>query len=59
MRKGFWTVAKQIIKKADIVLEVLDARMPELTRNKQMEKNAAKCRNFQISEMKWKMLPTL
>ena len=44
MRKGFWTVAKQIIKKADVVLEVLDARMPELTRNKQMEKHAARCR---------------
>jgi len=37
MKKGFWTIVKDIIRKSDIVLEVLDARMPELTRNKKLE----------------------
>ena len=41
MKKGFWYVVKNIIRKADIILEVLDARMPEITRNKRMEAYAA------------------
>ena len=41
MKKGFWYVVKDIIRKADIILEVLDARMPEITRNKRMEAYAA------------------
>lgn len=40
MKRGFWIVVKDIIKKADVVLEILDARMPELTRNEQLEKYA-------------------
>lgn len=40
MKQGFWIVVKDIIKKADVVLEILDARMPELTRNEQLEKYA-------------------
>lgn len=40
MKRGFWIVVKNIIKKADVVLEILDARMPELTRNEQLEKYA-------------------
>ncbi len=44
MKKGFWTVVKDIIRKADIVLEVLDARLPELTRIRKMEKIASICK---------------
>ena len=40
MKQGFWIVVKDIIKRADVVLEVLDARMPDLTRNEQLEKYA-------------------
>jgi len=40
MKKGFWVVVKNIIKKSDIVLEILDARFPELTRIKKMEEYA-------------------
>ena len=41
MKKGFWTVVKDIIRKSDVILEVLDARLPELTRIKKMEKYAS------------------
>lgn len=41
MKKGYWVIVKDIIKKSDIVLEVLDARLPELTRIKKMEKFAS------------------
>lgn len=44
MEKGYWFVVRNIIKKADIVLEVLDARFPELTRIKGMEKYASLCK---------------
>ncbi|MBI2541257.1 50S ribosome-binding GTPase [Candidatus Woesearchaeota archaeon] len=37
MKKGFWIVVKDMIGKADVILEILDARMPELTRNKRLE----------------------
>ena len=37
MKKGFWIVVKDIIRQADVVLEILDARMPELTRNRRLE----------------------
>ena len=40
MKKGFWIVVKDMIRKADVILEILDARMPELTRNKKLEKYA-------------------
>lgn len=40
MKKGFWIIVKDIIRKSDIVLEVLDARFPELTRIKYMEEYA-------------------
>ncbi|MAE43067.1 hypothetical protein CMO93_04800 [Candidatus Woesearchaeota archaeon] len=42
MKKGFWIVVREIIRKSDIILEVLDARMPELTRNKKFEDYAKK-----------------
>ncbi|MBI2208751.1 50S ribosome-binding GTPase [Candidatus Woesearchaeota archaeon] len=41
MKKGFWVVVKDMIRNADVILEVLDARMPELTRNKKLEKYAS------------------
>ncbi|MDP7116086.1 MAG: 50S ribosome-binding GTPase [Candidatus Woesearchaeota archaeon] len=38
MKQGFWTVVKEIVKKADVVIEVLDARMPHLTRIRNIER---------------------
>jgi len=35
---GFWPVVNNILKKADIVLIVLDARMPALSRNSELER---------------------
>jgi ribosome biogenesis GTPase A len=34
---GFWTGVDSIIREADIVLVILDARMPELSRNERLE----------------------
>jgi len=36
--RNFWKIVQEIIEKSDIVLEVLDARMPELSRNFEVEK---------------------
>ncbi len=41
MKKGYWTTVKDIIRKSDIVLEILDARFPELTRIRKMEEYAS------------------
>ncbi|MEK6891233.1 MAG: GTPase, partial [Nanoarchaeota archaeon] len=35
--KPYWDVIRDIIKESDIVLEVLDARMPDISRNDQLE----------------------
>tara|TARA_Y100000310_G_scaffold345853_1_gene471424 strand:- start:8785 stop:9507 length:723 start_codon:yes stop_codon:yes gene_type:complete len=40
MRQGFWIIAKQIVRNADVVLEVLDARFPNITRITRLEKMA-------------------
>lgn len=40
MRQGFWIVAKNIVRNADVVLEVLDARFPNITRITRLEKMA-------------------
>jgi ribosome biogenesis GTPase A len=40
MKSGFWIIAKKIVKDADIVLEVLDARFPNITRISRLEKIA-------------------
>ncbi len=40
MKKGYWIVVRDIIRKSDIVLEILDARFPELTRIRKMEELA-------------------
>lgn len=37
---GFWPVVKKVIDESDIVLEVMDARMPRLSRNKEVERVA-------------------
>ncbi len=41
MKKGYWITVKDIIRKSDIVLEILDARLPELTRIRKMEEYAS------------------
>lgn len=41
MKKGSWTVVKDIIRESDVILEVLDARLPELTRIREIEKYAS------------------
>ncbi|GAG26248.1 unnamed protein product, partial [marine sediment metagenome] len=40
MKHGFWIVAKKIVRNADVVLEVLDARFPNITRITRLEKMA-------------------
>lgn len=40
MKKGYWIVVRDIIRKSDIVLEILDARFPELTRIRKLEELA-------------------
>ena len=40
MKQGFWIIAKKIVKEADVVLEVLDARFPNITRIVRLEKMA-------------------
>tara|TARA_B100000315_G_scaffold239465_1_gene258290 strand:+ start:37 stop:759 length:723 start_codon:yes stop_codon:yes gene_type:complete len=40
MKQGFWIIAKQIVRDADVVLEVLDARFPNITRISRLEKMA-------------------
>ena len=40
MKHGFWIIVKKIVKDADIVLEVLDARFPNITRITRLEKMA-------------------
>ncbi len=42
MKQGFWIVVNKIVKNADIVLEVLDARFPNITRITRLEKLAKK-----------------
>ena len=37
MKKGFLHRVKRLINQADVVIEVLDARFPEATRNAELE----------------------
>lgn len=37
MKEGYWIVSKKVVEKADIVLEMLDARFANLTRVSKME----------------------
>lgn len=38
----YWQVVEKIIRESDVVLEVLDARMPELSRNEEIEDKVKK-----------------
>ncbi|MBU0760060.1 MAG: hypothetical protein KJ858_00045, partial [Nanoarchaeota archaeon] len=38
---GHWPTVMRAIKDADVVIFILDARMPELSRNKDLEKKLA------------------
>lgn len=38
----YWEVVKNIVRKADVIVMVLDARMPELSRNSELENMVAK-----------------
>lgn len=40
MKQGYWTIAQNIVRNADVVLEVLDARFPNITRISRLEKLA-------------------
>jgi ribosome biogenesis GTPase A len=40
MKQGFWIIAKNIVRNSNIVLEVLDARFPNITRISRLEKMA-------------------
>ena len=35
--KPYWQVIKDIVKESDLLLEILDARMPEISRNSEIE----------------------
>src|SRR3989344_378475 len=39
---SFWRVVNEVIRDSDVVLEVLDARFPEETRNKEIEEKIKK-----------------
>ena len=45
---SFWRVVNEVIRDSDIILEVLDARFPEETRNREIEEKIAKCRNKKL-----------
>ena len=47
MKKSYWKIVNSVIDKSDILLLVLDARMPELTRNTEIE-SKVKLRNKKI-----------
>ncbi|MFH0752008.1 MAG: GTPase [archaeon] len=42
MTKSFWEAVNRVIKESDVIIEVLDARFPEETRNKELEDKAKK-----------------
>jgi ribosome biogenesis GTPase A len=47
----FWRIVDRVIYESDIVLEVIDARMPNLTRNKKVENKVRRKRKFLILVM--------
>ena len=36
--RDFWDIVREVIEQSDVVIEVLDARMPEQTRNRKVER---------------------
>lgn len=42
MARNYWDIVDHVIYEADIVLEILDARFPELTRNQEVEDKVAR-----------------
>jgi len=44
----FWRIVDRVIYESDILLEVIDARMPNLTRNKKVENKIRRKRKFLI-----------
>jgi len=44
----FWRIVDRVIYESDILLEVIDARMPKLTRNKKVENKIRRKRKFLI-----------
>ena len=44
----FWRMVDRVIYESDILLEVIDARMPDLTRNKKVENKIRRKRKFLI-----------
>ena len=42
MKKPFWLMVQDLIRRSDVVLEVLDARMPDLTRMRRLEEYTLK-----------------
>lgn len=47
----FWRIVDKVIYESDIILEVVDARMPDLTRNKRVENKIRRKRKFLIIVM--------
>ena len=45
---NFWRIVNRIVNESDILLEVMDARMPELTRNKIVENKIRRNRKFLV-----------
>jgi len=48
---NFWRIMDKVIYDSDIILEVVDARMPNLTRNENLEDNIRRKRKFLIIVM--------
>jgi len=46
--RDFWKIVDRVIYESDILLEVIDARMPNLTRNKKVENKIRRNRKFLI-----------
>jgi ribosome biogenesis GTPase A len=49
--KDFWKIVDRVIYESDILLEIIDARMPNLTRNEKLENKVLRKRKFLILVM--------
>ena len=50
---GYWPVVKRVVKDSDIVLFVLDARMPEMSYNKSLETMLKMYKKEIVKALKW------